>query len=130
MTNRKSLLAEAAHRMAVALIAETALARNGALRSLAAAAEAKGQAFAEFQEACAAHPPGLPASESDLAELRALLAAAGESALVLDAVQATLGRFLDGVRDAAGKLADAGTYAPLPGRPARHILAVHLDASV
>ena len=129
MTDRKSVLAEAAHRMAIALIAETALARNGALRSLATAAETKRQAFAEFQEACAAHPPGSPASESDLAELRALLAAAGESALVLDAVQATISRFLDGVRAAAGTLADAGTYIP-SGRPARHVLAVHLDASV
>jgi len=97
---------------------------------LAAAAEAKREAFAEFQEACAAHPPGTPASEDDLAELRALLAAASESALVLDAVQATLGRFLDGVREAASTLADAGTYAPRSGRPARHIVAVHLDASV
>jgi hypothetical protein len=129
MSDQKSSLAAAARRMSVALIAETALARNGALRSLSAAAETKRQAFAEFQEACAAHPPGEPASESDLAELRALLAAAGESALVLDAVQATLGRFLDGVREAAGTLADAGTYA-LSGRPARHVLAVHLDASV
>jgi hypothetical protein len=129
MTDPKSLLADAARRMTIALIAETALARNGALRSLAAAAEAKRQAFAEFQSACAAHPTGLPASESDLAELRALLAAAGESALVLDAVQATFGRFLDGVREAASALADAGTYAP-SGRPARHVLAVHVDASV
>jgi hypothetical protein len=115
--------------MAVALIAETALARHGALRSLAAAAEAKREAFAEFQDVCAAHPLGSPASETDLAELRALLAAASESALVLDAVQATLGRFLDGVREVASTLADAGTYAP-SGRPARHVLAVHLDASV
>jgi hypothetical protein len=115
--------------MAATLVAETALVRNGALRDLAAAAVAKHKAFVQFQDACAAHPPGSTSSESERAAMRALLAAAGESAVVLEAVQAAIGRFLDGVRVAAGTLADAGTYA-LSGRAARHVLAVHLDASI
>ncbi len=122
-------LAQAARQLADALEAETALARNGALRDLMALAEAKRLAFACFREACATRSPGTPTSESERNALRAVLAAADESALVLDAVQATLGRFLDGVREAASTLADAGTYAP-SGRPARHVLAVQIDASV
>jgi hypothetical protein len=129
MREPPTALAQAARQLAAALDAETALARNGALRELMAVAEAKRLAFAGFREACAARAPGTPTSENERNAWRAVLAAADESALVLDAVQATLGRFLDGVREAASTLADAGTYAP-SGRPARHVLAVHLDASV
>jgi hypothetical protein len=129
MREPRSALAQAARRLAAALDAETALARNGALRELMAVAEAKQLAFTRFRDACATRAPGAPTSENERNALRAVLAAADESALVLDAVQVTLGRFLDGVREAASTLADAGTYAP-SGRPARHVLAVHLDASV
>jgi len=129
MREPRTALAQAARQLAAALDAETALARNGALRDLMVVAEAKRLAFASFREVCTARAPGTPTSENERNALRAVLAAADESALVLDAVQATLGRFLDGVREAASTLADAGTYAP-SGRPARHVLAVHLDASV
>jgi hypothetical protein len=127
------ILIHAARRMADSLQKETALARLGALGDLAAAAEAKKTALLEFTEACSARGRTPPPSEAERAELRQLLAAADENAIILEAVSSTLQDLARKIRAAAATIADPGIYSP-PGRPAkrqyRHVLAARVNATV
>jgi ferric-dicitrate binding protein FerR (iron transport regulator) len=133
MSAAEASLIRAARRMTVSLQKETALASLGALGDLAEAADAKEIAFREFAEACAARGRTPPATDGERNELRRVLAAADENALILEAVSSTLQHLAMKVRAAAATIADPGTYAP-PGRPARrldrHVLAARVDASV
>lgn len=126
-------LVQAARRMAKSLQKETVLARTGSLADLAAAAEAKKLALAEFSAACAARGHLPPATAAERAELRRLLADADENALILEAVRATLQDLAGNLRSIASAIADPGTYTS-GGRPARHatrhVLAASVNASV
>jgi hypothetical protein len=117
--------------MTVAVQAETALARIGALGKLADAARAKQEAFVTFRAACTARDPAEPGSEAEQQALHDLLVAGDESALVLEAVRHTLGNFVAKLRAAVGALADPGTYVPTPqpSRQIRQVLALRLDTS-
>jgi hypothetical protein len=111
-----------------ALRDETMLARTGELARLQQAAMAKHQAFVAFRDACAERDAEYPESGAEQEALRHLLAAANESALVLEAVKGTLDDFVARLREAVSSLADSGTYGPTAWR-ARHVRAVRLDAS-
>jgi ferric-dicitrate binding protein FerR (iron transport regulator) len=119
--------------MIATLQKETTLAQLGALGDLAAAADAKRTALRQFIEACAMRGRTPPATDSERAELRRLLAAADENALILEAVSSTLRDLARKVRAAAATIADPGIYT-LPGRPARrserHVLAARINATV
>lgn len=118
----------AAKQLVAALQQETDLARTGALSSLASASEVKREAFQSFKEACASGKVN-QAGAADGAALRAILQAAEENALVLEAVGATLGQFLNGLRNLVMSMADSGTYDPV--RPVkRHVGALHLNAEI
>jgi uncharacterized protein involved in exopolysaccharide biosynthesis len=131
MTTASPSLVHAARRMAASLQKETELARLGALGDLATAAEAKKAAFRQFAQTCAERGRTPPASDMERAELRLLLAAADENALILEAVSSTLQDLARRVRAAAATIADPGTYT-LPGRPVRrgdrHVLAARVNA--
>jgi hypothetical protein len=127
MTETPLPLAEAAGRLAATMQHETALAQAGALSDLAAAAEAKQEAFAAFLHSYGAKE-GIR-SEPAREALRALIAAADENALVLEAVSTTLEHTARGLRDALGAAADPGTYGP-KGKHPRHVLAARLDATI
>jgi hypothetical protein len=118
---------EATIRLTEALRQETALARTGALGEFGRAAAAKQEAFDLFNKACAAHDPRNRSSAEEQEVLRDLLAAANESALVLEAVRNVLDDFVARLKAAVSALADAGTYGLNPQR-SRHVQAVRLDA--
>ena len=126
-------LVPAARRMANSLQKETDCARLGSLGELAQAAEAKQAALQEFALACAARGRTPPASATECAELRRLLAHADENALVLEAVSITLQDLAGKLRSAAAAVTDPGTYAA-PGRTAsrskRHVVAACVNASI
>ncbi|CAH2605610.1 conserved protein of unknown function (plasmid) [Rhodovastum atsumiense] len=120
-------LPQAAARLTRALEQETALAHAGALRELAAAAEAKQAAFAVFLRSHDATSPDLaPVAR---AALRELMAAADENAIVLEAVKTTLEHTAGVLRTALSSAADPGIYGPNGQRP-RHVLAARLDAQI
>jgi len=123
-------LIRATRRMAESLQNETTLASLGALGDLAAAAEAKKIALEEFTEACASHGP---MTAGERVELRRLLAAADENAIILEAVSNTLRDLTKKVRAAAATIADPGTYT-LPGcaarQPPRHVMSACINARV
>lgn len=121
------MLAAAARRLRDALRQETALARAGALSDLTAAGEAKAQAFADFRQASAGLGGAPPAAAR--AALRELLDAAGESALVLEAVGNTLQHAAETLRRTLSAAADPGLYSPR-GRASRHVLAARIDARI
>ena len=117
-----------------ALADETALARAGALPALAAAGLAKREAFDAFLQARAALP--VPPVSVRTA-LQALIAAADENALVLEAVGATLEHTANRLRRILSARADPGIYSPtgpgsrhLKGPGPRHLLAAQLDAKI
>jgi hypothetical protein len=118
---------EATAGLTAALRQETMLARTGALGQLGQAATAKQEAFALFQEACAARELRNPGSEEEQEALRALLTAANESALVLEAVRGVLDDFVTRLKAAVSSLADSGTYKR-NGQRLRHAQAVRLDS--
>ncbi len=119
---------QATIRMTGALRHETMLAQTGALAKLNRAATAKQEAFADFSAACAARGAFDPCTDEEQEALRELLAAANESALVLEAVRGTLGDFVARLKAAVSSLADSGTYGP-DGWRCRDVLAVRVDAS-
>jgi hypothetical protein len=129
MQNARLSLAQAAKRLVAALQRETALARTGALPDLSAAGEAKREAFAEFNQACAEHDSSTPLTTAEHNAMRAVLTAANESALVLDAVKAALANFAEGLRNAARTAGDSGTYH-LVDRARHHVLPLQFDASI
>jgi hypothetical protein len=122
-------LTRVARRMVEALQKETSLARLGALNELASAASDKEAAMRAFAEACAARGDTISASAGEREELRRVLAAANENALILEAVTSTLGDLAAKVRTAATTALDPGTYS-LNGRGRRHVRAARVDASV
>lgn len=108
---------------------ETALARTGALSSLEAASQAKREAFDRFKKACAALDPDRTPDDAECAALRAVIQAADENALVLEAVGSAVGQFIDGLRSLVRSMADSGTYDPV--RPVtRHVGALHLNTEI
>jgi hypothetical protein len=121
-------LAEAAERLRAALLGETELARRGAIRDLAAAAEAKQAAFAVFAAACEAVTPGATRSDEDRAALHALVISADENMHILEAVRATLDGFAARLRAALEAAADPGVYGP-KGREGYHVPATRVYAS-
>jgi hypothetical protein len=127
MTDTPLPLAVAAGRLAKALQCETELAHAGALPDLAAAADAKRDAFAAFMRSRDAAPDDV--SPRTRTALQDLLAAADENAVVLEAVTTTLEHTARGLRNALSAAADPGTYGPTGPRP-RHVLAARLDAKV
>jgi hypothetical protein len=127
MTDTPLSLPEAAGLLAESLHRETALARVGALPDLVAASDAKAAAFNVFLQSHAAGPPVDVAASR--AALKALLEAADENALVLEAVTATLEHAASGLRRTLSAAADPGTYGPT-GRGPRHVLAARVDAKV
>lgn len=126
-------LVPAARRMGKSLQKETDCARMGSLAELAEAAEAKKIALHEFTVACAARGQTPPATATEQAELRRLLAFADENALILEAVNNTLQDLEGKLRRAASAVADPGTYNA-PGRTSkrsgRHVLAACVNANV
>lgn len=124
----KSPMAEAAECLRGALLRETELARRGAIRELAAAAEAKQAAFAIFVTACEAATPGAKHSDEDRAALHALVISADENMHILDAVRATLDGFAARLRAALEAVADPGVYGP-KGREGYHVPATRVYAS-
>ena len=126
-------LVRAARRMANSLQKETDITRLGSLGDLAAAAEDKKTALQQFTEACAIRGHTPPPTPAERFELRHLLAAADENALILEAVTSTLQDLTRRVRSAAATIADPGTYT-LPGRaarrPARHVMSACVNAKV
>ena len=132
MSGAPTFFINAARRMTESLQKETALARQGSLGDLAAAAEAKKIALQQFSDACAARGRTPAATDAERSDLRRLLSAADENALILEAVSATLQDLARKVRAVAAARADPGTYT-LPGRPgcgsARHVLAARVDAT-
>lgn len=119
---------EATALLTAAMRQETTLARTGALGQIQQAAAAKQAAFAVFQAECAARDARNPGSEAEQAALRDLLAAANESALVLEAVRGVLDDFITRLKAAVSALADSGTYDP-KGQRSRHVQAVRLNAN-
>ena len=126
-------LVQAARRMAKSLQNETDCARMGTLGELAAAVEAKKNAFQEFTQACMTRGQAPPATAAERTELRRLLARADENALILEAVSATLQDLAGKIRSAAAELADPGTYT-VAGRSSRrtlrHVQAACVNANV
>jgi len=128
MIPRPTTLLQAARRLAAELDRETSLARTGAVADLATAAAAKRAAFADFSEICTARGTIGRLTDNERDAVRALLAAADENALVLDAVRTTLDDMAGKLRAALRSVADPGTYGP-SSRRTRHVLAAHVDAS-
>jgi len=122
-------LVRAARRMTESLQKETALARMGALRDLASAAAEKEAALRVFTEACGARGHTPAATDRERSELRRVLAAADENAVILEAISSTLRDLAAKVRAAATTALDPGTYTPR-GRNTRHVRAACVDASV
>jgi hypothetical protein len=129
MNRSSTSLVSAARLMIEALRNETGLARMGALKDLAKAASEKESALRTFTEACAARGHNPPASDRERAELRRLLAAADENALILEAVSSTLRDLAAKIRAAAASALDPGTYSPA-GIKTRHVGAARIDASI
>lgn len=129
MSTPVSPLTSAAHGLTVALEQETRLARAGALDALVEAAAAKQMAFVTFRHACEnKSPSGDGQTRQEKAAIKALLSAANENAVVLEAVKTTLDDASGKLRTLLGSIADPGTYAPA-GRSARHhIPAARVDA--
>lgn len=128
MSNPVPSLVKAARHLLAALQRETSIARLGAVADLAAAAEAKRSAFADFKAATEAYdeqPPGLPAERE---ALRQLLAAAQENAIVLAAVRQAVEDLPRRLRAAVIAAVDPGTYS-LRESSARHVLAARVNAS-
>ena len=128
MTKAAPSLVQAARHLLAALQRETSVARLGAVTDLAAAAEAKRAAFADFKAASVAYdgqPPGLPAERE---ALRQLLAAAQENAIVLEAVRQAVEDLPRRLRAAVIAVVDPGTYS-LRESGIRHVMAARLDAS-
>jgi hypothetical protein len=127
--NSSPSLIPAARRLTETLLKETELARLGALNDLAAAAADKEAALREFTDACAARGEATKATSLERTELRRILSAADENALVLEAVGSTLGDLAAKVRTAAATAADPGTYSPAR-KNERHVWAASFDASI
>jgi hypothetical protein len=128
--NSSPSLIPAARRLTETLLKETELARLGALNDLAAAAADKEAALREFTDACAARGEATKATSLERTELRRILSAADENALVLEAVGSTLGDLAAKVRTAAATAADPGTYSPPARKNERHVWAASFDASI
>src|SRR5262249_10910611 len=129
MSDAPPSMLRAARRIVDALQKETALARMGALADLAKAAADKEDAMRGFAAACAARDPGQQPTDPEREQLRRVLDAADENALILEAVTSTLGDLSERVRIAASTTFDPGTYNPA-GKDARHVSAACVDASV
>ena len=123
-----SPIEDAARALTAALRIETGIARVGALPDFAAAAEGKRKAFDRFNRLRAPTYTG-PVSTSEREAIRELIAAADESALVLDAVRSTLNDVAKRLSRALGSVADPGTYGRT-GRKLRHTLAASVDSTV
>ena len=129
MTTSPSPLLQATAALTEAMQQETALARSGNLHALSAAQEAKSLALTQFNRVWATREPELPPCPEECAALRDLRLAADDSALVLEAVQATLTQFLTGLRKTVASFADAGVYQAA-GQATRHIPSVQLNAAI
>jgi hypothetical protein len=129
MSGMTLALLRASRRMVDALQKETALARLGALAQLGKAAEDKKAALGQFARAWAERDPDAKASPVEREELRRILSAAEENAVILEAVTSALGDLSAKVRTAATSAMDPGVYSPA-GRPSRHVHAASVDDSV
>lgn len=123
-----SPIEQAARALTAAMRVETSVARTGALPDFAAAADTKLKAFHRFSRLRTPNPTGL-VSPTEHDAIRELIAAADESAIVLDAVRCTLNDVARRLSQALGSVADPGTYGR-SGRKLRHTLAASVDATV
>jgi len=121
-------LTEAARRLLAAMQRETAIARVGAVNDLAAAADAKRAAFADFQAATQGFTPGQTDNGKAREALRQLLAAADENAVVLSAVRQAVEDLPRRLRAAVIAAVDPGTYTLHGGSAARHVLPARISA--
>ena len=122
-----SSLAAAVLRLTAALENETSLARVGALEDLAAAAAEK---QAAFDALCVLHDGSQSCEIDKMVDqgiMRALMSAAKENAVVLEAVKSTLDAAAHRLRSLVGSVVDPGTYGRF-GQPARHIPAARINA--
>ncbi len=127
MTEQKSPLALAARRLAEAVEQETRVARAGALGDLVSAASAKRIAFDAFSELQGEVSVGETLKTSDREAVNALLIAANENSIILEAVKSTLDDAATRLHAILASVADPGTYSRL-GQSARHVPAARIDA--
>jgi hypothetical protein len=127
MTTRNTGLRDAARSLIDCMNRETRLARVGAVRELAEAADAKQKAFDAFQTIRQSPDFCEISEEEDRQALADLLVAANENALVLEAVTVTLSDTAKRLHALLASMADPGTYGRF-GADARHVPAVRINA--